>query len=56
MSSLPRDGAKKRGGDDGFADVWKRDFAWEYRDRTRTWTAWQQLDRYRADLENRRSW
>jgi type II restriction/modification system DNA methylase subunit YeeA len=47
-------GAAKRGGDDGFADVWKKGFfAWEYKGKHANLDkAWEQLDRYRADLEN----
>ena len=47
-------GAEKRGGEDGFADVWKRgSFAWEYKGKHADLDkAWEQLDRYRADLEN----
>jgi type II restriction/modification system DNA methylase subunit YeeA len=47
-------GAAKRGGEDGFADVWKRGFfAWEYKGKHANLDkAWEQLDRYRADLEN----
>jgi len=47
-------GAKKLGGDDGFADVWKRDcFAWEYKGKKKNLAAaYEQLNRYREDLEN----
>jgi type II restriction/modification system DNA methylase subunit YeeA len=47
-------GAAKRGGSDGFADVWKRGFfAWEYKGKHKDLdAAWKQLDEYRADLEN----
>jgi hypothetical protein len=47
-------GAKKLGGDDGFADVWKRGcFAWEYKGKKKDLAAaYEQLNRYREDLEN----
>lgn len=47
-------GAEKRGGVDGWADVWKRGFfAWEYKGKHKNLeAAWKQLDEYRADLEN----
>lgn len=47
-------GAEKRGGEDGWADVWKKGyFAWEYKGKHKSLeVAWQQLDAYRADLEN----
>jgi hypothetical protein len=47
-------GAKKLGGDDGFADVWKRGcFAWEYKGKKKNLAAaYEQLNRYREDLEN----
>lgn len=47
-------GAAKRGGEDGWADVWKRGFfAWEYKGKHADLDkAYEQLDRYRADLEN----
>ncbi|MEO8198343.1 MAG: DNA methyltransferase, partial [Thermoanaerobaculia bacterium] len=47
-------GAEKRGGSDGFADVWKRGFfALEYKGKHKDLdAAWKQLDEYRADLEN----
>lgn len=47
-------GAAKRGGEDGWADVWKRHFfAWEYKGKHADLDkAYEQLDRYRADLEN----
>ena len=47
-------GAKKLGGDDGFADVWKRGcFAWEYKGKKKNLSAaYEQLNRYREDLEN----
>ena len=47
-------GAAKRGGGDGFADVWKQGFfAWEYKGKHKDLeAAWRQLDEYRADLEN----
>ncbi len=47
-------GAEKRGGTDGFADVWKRGFfALEYKGKHKDLeAAWKQLDEYRADLEN----
>lgn len=47
-------GATKRGGGDGWADVWKRGyFAWEYKGRHKDLdAAYEQLDRYRAALEN----
>ncbi|MBZ0142827.1 MAG: class I SAM-dependent DNA methyltransferase, partial [Rhodocyclaceae bacterium] len=47
-------GAEKRGGDDGWADVWKKEFfGWEYKGKHKNLdAAWKQLDEYRADLEN----
>ncbi|MCB1007622.1 MAG: class I SAM-dependent DNA methyltransferase [Acidobacteria bacterium] len=47
-------GVAKRGGKDGWADVWKRGcFAWEYKGKHADLEkAYEQLDRYRADLEN----
>lgn len=47
-------GAKKRGGEDGWADVWKRGaFAWEYKGkRSFLKNALQQLEQYQSDLEN----
>jgi hypothetical protein len=47
-------GAKKLGGEDGFADVWKRGFfAWEYKGKKKDLAAaYEQLNRYREDLEN----
>ncbi len=47
-------GAKKSGGGDGFADVWKRGhFAWEYKGKHKDLeAAYQQLLRYREALEN----
>lgn len=47
-------GVAKRGGDDGFADVWKKGFfAWEYKGKHKDLeAAWRQLDEYRSDLEN----
>lgn len=47
-------GAEKRGGEDGWADVWKKGFfGWEYKGKHKNLdAAWKQLDEYRADLEN----
>src|SRR5260370_1499848 len=47
-------GAHKTGGGEGWADVWMRKhFAWEYKRKRRSLTeAYQQLLRYREDLEN----
>jgi len=47
-------GASKRGGGDGWADVWKKGyFAWEYKGRHKNLdAAYVQLDRYRAALDN----
>jgi hypothetical protein len=47
-------GATKRGGGDGWADVWKKGyFAWEYKGRHKDLdAAYVQLDRYRAALDN----
>ena len=47
-------GAKKSGGGDGFADVWKRGcFAWEYKGKHKNLeAAYLQLLRYREALEN----
>jgi len=47
-------GAKKLGGEDGFADVWKRGFfAWEYKGKKKDLAAaYEQLNRYREDLDN----
>lgn len=47
-------GAKKAGGGDGWADVWKRGcFGWEYKGPNKDLDrAWQQLQRYAAALEN----
>lgn len=47
-------GATKRGGSDGWADVWKKGyFAWEYKGRHKDLQAAHlQLDEYRAALEN----
>lgn len=47
-------GASKRGGGDGWADVWKKGyFAWEYKGRHKDLdAAYVQLDRYRAALDN----
>ena len=47
-------GAAKRGGSDGWADVWKRGyFAFEYKGRHKDLdAAYRQLDEYRAALEN----
>ncbi len=47
-------GAKKDGGGDGWADVWYRNhFAWEYKGKHKDLkTAYQQVQRYREDLEN----
>jgi len=46
--------AEKFGGDDGFADVWKRDhFAWEYKGKHKNLEkAYEQLLKYREALEN----
>ena len=47
-------GAKKTGGGDGWADVWKREcFAWEYKGKRRDLgVAFAQLQRYAIALEN----
>jgi hypothetical protein len=47
-------GARKLGGEDGFADVWKRGcFAWEYKGKKKDLAAaYKQLNDYREDLEN----
>lgn len=47
-------GAKKLGGGDGWADVWKKGFfAWEYKGKKKDLTAaYLQLNQYREDLEN----
>jgi hypothetical protein len=47
-------GAHKTGGGEGWADVWMRKcFAWEYKRKRRNLAeAYQQLLRYREDLEN----
>lgn len=47
-------GASKKGGSDGWADVWKKDyFAWEYKGRHKDLrAAYLQLDQYRAALGN----
>jgi type II restriction/modification system DNA methylase subunit YeeA len=47
-------GATKTGGEDGFADVWKRGhFAWEYKGKRKDLkAAYKQLLDYREDLEN----
>src|SRR5258708_28535810 len=47
-------GVQKTGGGDGWADVWmRRHFAWEYKRKRRSLLeAYQQLLRYREDLEN----
>jgi len=47
-------GAKKLGGEDGWADVWKRGyFGWEYKGKHKDLkAAYKQLNDYREDLEN----
>ena len=47
-------GAKKLGGGDGWADVWKKGFfAWEYKGKKKDLSAaYLQLNQYREDLEN----
>jgi len=47
-------GAKKLGGEDGWADVWKRlYFGWEYKGKHKDLkAAYKQLNDYREDLEN----
>jgi type II restriction/modification system DNA methylase subunit YeeA len=47
-------GAEKLNGEDGFADVWKRDhFGWEYKGKKKDLAAaYQQLLQYRESLEN----
>ena len=47
-------GAKKLGGGDGWADVWKKGFfAWEYKGKRKDLAAaYLQLNQYREDLEN----
>jgi len=47
-------GAKKLGGEDGWADVWKKGFfGWEYKGKDRDLkAAYKQLNEYREDLEN----
>src|SRR6185437_14289684 len=47
-------GAKKSGGGEGWADVWKRGhFAWEYKGKHKDLSkAYQQLQQYRVALEN----
>jgi hypothetical protein len=47
-------GAKKSGGGEGWADVWKRGFfGWEYKGKRKDLSeAYQQLNQYREDLEN----
>ncbi len=47
-------GAKKLGGEDGWADVWKKGyFGWEYKGRHKDLkAAYKQLNDYREDLEN----
>src|SRR5688572_6169078 len=46
-------GAKKLGGEDGWADVWKKDhFAWEYKGKHKDLVAaLQQLLQYHGDLD-----
>jgi hypothetical protein len=50
-------GAKKLGGDDGWADVWKKDFfGWEYKGKHRDLDkAYAQLLLYREDLDTMRA-
>ena len=47
-------GAKKLGGEDGWADVWKKGyFGWEYKGKHKDLkAAYKQLNDYREDLEN----
>jgi type II restriction/modification system DNA methylase subunit YeeA len=47
-------GAKKLGGEDGWADVWKKGyFGWEYKGKRKDLAAaYKQLNDYREDLEN----
>ena len=47
-------GAKKLGGEDGWADVWKKNyFGWEYKGKRKDLkAAYKQLNDYREDLEN----